>query len=258
MHVHVLGYIALQRVLSLKMKDQKNKILFLDVDGCLSAGRFMAFDLKKLSELKTQCENNNITVVLSSGRAQPYMEAIAQIIDSSQPFICENGASVYCRESGTSLYEMRPDGLLDYRQDLIEKNFGSIEFEPGKEHSLSFRVRKNGSYLPPNEVVQSLNLTLPPPSSLRVTYSNSAVDIVPAEVDKSLGAEYLANLWNIQLIDCFGFGDSKNDVELLKSVGHSGAPANATSQIKNIATYVSSKKDVAGLIDYLLNGLTDS
>lgn len=228
-----------------------NKILFLDVDGCLSPGRFIQFDLDKLSHLRLLLKDNGISTVLSSGRSQPYMEAIAQMLDSTMPYICENGACVFDPETGSNVFETESSELQEYKAVLVSLSLGTVQFEPGKEHTLSFRVIKNGILLPPGEVVTLVESIASPPKSLHLTSSNSAIDVVPVGVNKATAAEFLAQSWKQSLDDMFAFGDSNNDIELLSSVGHPGAPANATKEVKEIASYISLKDDVAGVIDYV-------
>ncbi len=227
------------------------KILFLDVDGCLSKGRFTAFNLEKLDEVRRLIKSLGWNVVLSSGRSQPYMEAMTQALDLSTPYICENGACIFSTETGEYIYVNRSPELSAYRDSLESLDIGTLQFEPGKDNSLSFRVLRQGELVAAHEIAGWLAEHCLPPSTLRVTYSSCSIDVVPVNVNKESAAKFLVDTWHTDLQACHAFGDSNNDIELLRAVGHAGAPANASPVVKELVDFVSEHSDVEGLIDYL-------
>jgi HAD superfamily hydrolase (TIGR01484 family) len=179
------------------------------------------------------------------------MEAVAQMLDNKMPYICENGACVFDPSIGTYIFESNSTDLDRYRIELQALKLGTLQFEPGKSHSLSFRVINQGEMLLPANIVESIRQEVPTPKSLQITYSNSAIDVVPFKINKSTAAEFLANELSIDLKKAHAFGDSNNDVELLLRVGCSGAPANASDEVKKIAGYVSEFDNIRGIIDHI-------
>ena len=84
-----------------------------------------------------------------------------------------------------------------------------------------------------------------------VTPAGLALNIHPAGVNKGTGLEWLAQVTGIDPVDMGGIGDSAGDVDFLRLVGHAGAPANATREVKRVVDYISAYPDVAGLLDIL-------
>jgi hydroxymethylpyrimidine pyrophosphatase-like HAD family hydrolase len=84
-----------------------------------------------------------------------------------------------------------------------------------------------------------------------VTPSVHAINIHPALVNKGNGLAWLAETTGIDLADIGGIGDSAADVDFLRLVGHAAVPANATSEVKAVAHYVSPQATSAGVHDIL-------
>jgi len=58
----------------------KGDFLFLDIDGCLSRGKYAPFDVAALQALAALAQNAETEVVLCTGRSLSYVEAIAQFV----------------------------------------------------------------------------------------------------------------------------------------------------------------------------------
>ncbi len=84
-----------------------------------------------------------------------------------------------------------------------------------------------------------------------VTPATKAINIHPVSVNKGSGLQWLAEVTGIEPAQMGGVGDSAGDVDFLRLVGHPAAPANATSDVKEVARYVSSQVAAAGLHDIL-------
>jgi len=74
--------------------------------------------------------------------------------------------------------------------------------------------------------------------------------------DKLSVLEKLLEELDLQLEEVAAMGDDVPDIEVLKRVGFSGAPADAVKEVKNIVNFISSRKGGEGavreFIDYIL------
>ena len=66
--------------------------------------------------------------------------------------------------------------------------------------------------------------------------------------NKLESAEELAKKYNVSLAEIAYIGDDLNDVELLKNVGFSACPSDATDEVKSVVEYISSKKGGEGAV----------
>ncbi len=224
---------------------------FIDVDGCISKGPRHFFDLTSFTEIHALTIRKNIVLVLISGRSQPYLEAISQTLGIKTPYICENGSAIYDPLQRGYIFSIKKASLLDIETQLKNLENCKTSIEPGKEFSLSFRLHFNNIeadiYKEYEYAREHLNL----PEDYLLTHSSSAIDIVPANVNKGTAAKWLARRLGFDLNDCRGFGDAENDIPFLHRVGKSGAPNNATDRVKNSVDFVSDYNDISGLIDFL-------
>ena len=82
-----------------------------------------------------------------------------------------------------------------------------------------------------------------------------SVDIMPCGINKSVGVEAMLTHFGLSAEEAIAFGDSPNDIEMLKSVGLGVAMGNASSEVKEAAAVSISSNDEDGvghfLIDYM-------
>ena len=53
--------------------------------------------------------------------------------------------------------------------------------------------------------------------------------------------------------DCYGFGDSNNDIEMMRTVAHSIAMGNGAQNIKDMCEYVTTSADEDGIYNALVH-----
>lgn len=75
------------------------------------------------------------------------------------------------------------------------------------------------------------------------------VDILLPNVHKGVGMKLLQERWNISMDECAAFGDSPNDIEMLKQVTHGYAMANAEPSVKAVAKYEIADHNSTSLLD---------
>lgn len=66
----------------------------------------------------------------------------------------------------------------------------------------------------------------------------SFYELPPIGCSKASGIQFLCDLFHISPQDCYAFGDSQNDVAMLRCVGHPIAMQHAPEEVRQIAEYV--------------------
>ena len=84
-----------------------------------------------------------------------------------------------------------------------------------------------------------------------VTTGHGNIDLIIPGVHKANGLRLLQNHWGIDDSEVVAFGDSGNDVEMLRQAGFSFAMANARTQIKAVARYEAPHNNLEGVLDVI-------
>lgn len=74
------------------------KLVLCDIDGCLNAGLNDPLDLTAISSIARQIEvfaDHGVLFGLCTGRPVPFAQAMAQVLGTTAPLVCENGAVVF-------------------------------------------------------------------------------------------------------------------------------------------------------------------
>jgi FMN hydrolase / 5-amino-6-(5-phospho-D-ribitylamino)uracil phosphatase len=90
-----------------------------------------------------------------------------------------------------------------------------------------------------------------------VTTGHGSIDLIIPGVHKANGLRILQKRWGIEDREVVAFGDSGNDVEMLRQAGFSFAMANARPHIKAVARFeapLNNEEGVLDVIDKVLNG----
>lgn len=81
--------------------------------------------------------------------------------------------------------------------------------------------------------------------------SQWSVDVMPHGIDKALGVKAMARHWGLRLEEILAFGDSANDLEMLRSVGWGVAVANAAPEVAAAANDHTLSNNQDGVARYL-------
>ena len=79
----------------------------------------------------------------------------------------------------------------------------------------------------------------------------SGWEIVPAGCSKAAGIEIVRNALGLPLEVCYAFGDSNNDLPMLRHVPHSVAMGNAPESLQRICRYVAPRPEEDGIAKVL-------
>jgi HAD superfamily hydrolase (TIGR01484 family) len=228
------------------------KLIITDVDGCINARRWASVDLAAMQQVRSM----SVPLYLASGRSQPYLECLGQMLSNSNPFICENGSAIFDPKAGVySWIEPAANLVAQSKSDVLNalnylKEF-KFELEPGKDFSLSLATKdSNQVLLHPSAAFPHVVECLSSFIHLDVTHSGSAIDITGKAVNKGKALVVLAEQIGTHATEMAGFGDSQNDLSFLDLVGISGGPSNASVEIQKRVDFLSTKRDIHGLIDF--------
>lgn len=72
-------------------------------------------------------------------------------------------------------------------------------------------------------------------------------EVVPAGYSKATGIDVLVKKNGAKLEDCYAFGDSENDLAMLRHAGHSIAMGNASDEVKAVCSYVTDLPENDGI-----------
>lgn len=245
------------------------KLVVSDIDGCISSGKGDALNLNALEIIQNfndESKNKRCIppITLCSGRSVPYVEVMMQAIKAYYPAIIENGVGIYFPRTGECrVHPLISSKISEIQEVIIQAKqliFNEIirdstaRFEWGKEFSISINPPSN---MKSETLFDNVRKTLSDfDNTLTISHSASAVDITPKGIDKWSGLQFLSDQISLNCTDIAGIGDSQGDLSLLKNVGLSAAPKNATPVVKHYVDYLSEYEDVTGVCDIIKHCIT--
>lgn len=236
------------------------KLIFCDVDGCLNEGKNIPLDLGVLSEIRAlipELSRRGIGFTLATGRPQPYAEAVAQLLGSRLPFVCEGGAMIYVPERDEYRPLASPGSLKDIAAlRTAIGNSGLLHselfFEVGKAYSLCV----TGPYLARRHhdgiraVMDDLKRRYDD-YPVNWSHSTTSIDITPDGTSKAGGVRAISREYGVEMADTLGIGDSNGDLSMLGAVGQAFCPRNASAEVKQVSHYASHLDCAHGTLDIL-------
>ncbi|MBO7429641.1 MAG: Cof-type HAD-IIB family hydrolase [Spirochaetia bacterium] len=85
------------------------------------------------------------------------------------------------------------------------------------------------------------------------SWNDTGIDIIPANGGKDVGIRKYMELHKLDSSQIMAFGDSENDIEMLKLAGIGVAMGNATDDVKAVADYVTASVDEDGIKKALMH-----
>ena len=238
------------------------KLIVTDIDGCLTSGGISRFDLAFFQEIQrwnraARCNPSVPPITVCTGRPQPYVEAIVQLMDCYMPAICESGGVFYDFSSRTLLLNPAfTDDLKEKYQTLFDRvtvqflnGARPITLEPGKFTEITLIP------YPPLDVDtiwdEACEFLQPFEHDFRISRTRSVVNFSTHVIDKGKGIEWLSEKTDIMCKEMAGFGDSAVDALFLKHVTFPGCPDNAVPEVKKACQFTSAHPTSDGFMDFL-------
>lgn len=225
------------------------KAVAIDLDGTFFDDNPPLLDLiSKLRDIRAR----GTVVMLCSGRALPYLTGVSKILGVDGPLIAEDGMIVY-DQINAKRYVMG-----DVKQLEVVRKLAPNLIKEGIETKKPQHIKEVIFTLEPNYGVslqtlyeKVLKLKDERNLSLNISRSSQMVNILPYGANKGSALKKAAEILGIPCSEIAAFGDSLNDLPMLRESGYPVAVGNAEKEVKEIAKYIAKKPDGEGLLEAL-------
>lgn len=254
------------------------KLIFLDVDDTLFSNTTSSVPPSAIKGIKA-AQKNGHKVLINTGRPYSYFEKEILAI-GFDGFLCSNGLDLRIG-SQTVFYKGLPEDVGKEMERLALKNHikGSLqghdhlyftdhdmEFHPHygymiecydrnpyMPHSFSWDDAQNyeklSCFSKTSEDMQNFIKDLDqmefPFDYVRIT--DLHYEMLPKGYHKGTAVEFAADYFGKTTDDCYAFGDSNNDREMLETAKYGIAMGNACEELKALADYITIGIDDDGL-----------
>jgi Cof subfamily protein (haloacid dehalogenase superfamily) len=262
------------------------RLCYFDVDETLAVpGKGIPDELLKVL---ARCRERGIRLSLATGRKYDSALPYAKAIGAGAPLILYNGARIQQPDTGEVLFDRKLDlgeavsALKLVKQHDLHVNLyldDVIYIE--KESEVSRESAKKDGVLqkPVGDLVGFLEsgptklLIIGPGEKLMALWADfdrqphesevvrsepTYLEILPAGVSKGSALRVVSEITGVALPDIAAFGDSNNDIEMLRAAGLGVAVGNALDNVKAAADYVAAAGNglgvAEGLIEKVLEG----
>ncbi|SHK14694.1 hypothetical protein SAMN02745227_01630 [Anaerobranca californiensis DSM 14826] len=249
------------------------KMAVFDIDGTLLNSK-SEISQENLEAVK-KAKKLGIKIVLATGKHHLSAQPLYQLLELTEPQVSCNGAIIYCPEN-KKIIKTNPidkETYLEIVDRLTELPFPSVVYTTEGFYSTYspedltkiIRVGENkieyiSDYRPLEDVVKIL-LVLPyhmkrEEKLIRdmanekisvVRTSEEFLEFVAPASNKAVAVKYIADMYNIIPDEIIAFGDSENDVEMLKMAGLGVCMGNGSKIAKKHADVIVSDNDQDGV-----------
>jgi hypothetical protein len=182
-------------------------------------------------------------VSICSGRSYSYVEAMSQALGLTVPVLFEGGGGLF--DPVAAQKELSPDYTPEIAAALDDlRAWYEAEAVPGTQTSVDYAKRTQAGVVTPDEA----EITALAPRveayvrakgyDLDVHTTPASVDVVPPGLAKQDGMAWLADRLGLELGEVAYIGDTSADLEALRAVGTSFAPANAAAAVREAVDHV--------------------
>lgn len=252
------------------MSNEENsvKLIATDMDGTFLDDN-KKYDVTLFQEVMMELSDKNIKFVVASGNQYQHLVDIFDDKDNKFSYIADNGAVIVDKgkiisqkfidkeEINNALHLLKSNvdlknGLIvlsGQNSAYIEKGVPAEFVEEGNKYyrkimivdslyDIEDKIYKIALAWPNQSVRKQETILRNNLSNLHITSSGyGGVDIIPEGVNKGKAIAILQNYMHLNNAQLMAFGDSDNDLELLKYCNHSYAMKNANEVIKKVAKY---------------------
>jgi phosphoglycolate phosphatase (TIGR01487 family) len=220
------------------MTDYKIKAFVTDIDGSITDGqrRISIAAIKALRYL----EGIGIPVMLASGNVLPIAYGLSSFLGVSGPVIAENGGVVY--------YQREVKHLGDRK--ICDEAFSELSKHLPVKKIFSDRWRKVEVAIEPDVDLSEVRRIIGP-FGLYAESTGFAIHMFQSHLSKFAGVSEACKILGVDVSQVAAFGDSENDIEMVRSCGYGLAPQNAQEKVKEIADFVAERPHGEGLVEAL-------
>lgn len=254
------------------------KLIAVDMDGTFLDSH-KKYDRKRFEYLLDLMDEKGIRFVCASGNQLSKLESYFDSLTDRITFVAENGAYIvtgnevlFSAAIPKEIVQKGIDALQAYSAapfllagvnasyirrgedhkyiDIFRKYYLNIR-EVNDLHEIEDDILSFTTIFQINEVADVLAYLEDKISDhLSIVGSGFGfVDILSPGIHKGVGIKMLQEKWNISKDECVAFGDSPNDIEMLKQVTYAYAMGNAEPSVKAVATYEIGDHNSSSLMD---------
>lgn len=206
--------------------------------------------------------------VIATGREPRRARNLSPVLDQC-PLICYNGTWIehlgdvkYTRPMSRDLTKSAIECLrrtnpnawigleIDdrlYAPEPLGRWGDAIAADPNAIHAEAFKVFCPKSHLSPNEA-DRIRTSVPPGTCLWISDDYDVVQFEDAVwADKSVGAAWLLDQWNLDLARCMALGDETNDLTMVSRSGIGIAMSNSNPELLAAADLCAPNHDAQGV-----------
>ena len=220
------------------IKGDSIKALVTDIDGTITDGKRRVFT--KVIEALRKVEDRGIPVMLASGDVLPIAYGLAGFIGVTGPVIAENGGVVYHNRTVKYLGDRK----------ICDEAFEELETHMPVKKIFSDRWRKAALAMEPDVDLAEVKRRVAD-FGLQAENTGFAIHIFESQVGKFNGLLEACKILKIDIADIAAFGDSENDIEMIKNCGVGLVPSNASPDIKTHASFIASAPYGEGFLEGL-------
>ena len=232
-------------------------LVFFDIDGTLATGKHVP---ESAAEGLRLLRENGDLVFICTGRNPAYAEKnFGQYADG---FICCNGRLAVKGREVLYSHPLSDEQIREIvkRMDAVGAGYAFLGTDEGyyggdpAGYEVMSRVQDKGfvkNGLAEHMNVYTFDAYLGTPDRISVIQEaldgfaianphgpHPSADITVLGVDKGTALVHVAEVLGVPLENTYGFGDGRNDICMLKAVGHGIAMGNAIDETKAAADYV--------------------
>jgi len=214
------------------------KAVVVDIDGTLT-------DMNKVMftsgiEALRRVQENGVPVSLASGNVLPVTYGLSTYLGLKGPIVAENGGVVSYQER---IYQVAEGVLPERAYEHLRTVMPAERLFTDNWRRTEVALRRTADLERVREALRDWDVT--------IEATGFAIHIMDRGHGKLAGVKKLADIVGIDISQIAAFGDSDNDVGMLRECGESVAVGNASGPAKAAARYVSPYPHAAGVIDGL-------
>jgi phosphoglycolate phosphatase (TIGR01487 family) len=214
------------------------KAVVVDVDGTLT-------DLDKVIstsgiEALREVQRKGVPVSIASGNVLPVTYGLSTYLGLKGPMVAENGGVVCYQER---IYQLSEGVLPEQAYEHLRTKMPVERLFTDNWRRTEVALRRTMDVERVKAELKGWNVT--------IEVTGFAIHLMDPGHGKAAGVRKVAEILGIGMSEIASFGDSDNDVGMLRECGESVAVANASPAAKGAAKYVSAYPHAAGVIDGL-------
>lgn len=253
-------------------------MIAVDMDGTFLNSQ-QDYDRERFKQLYQQMKQQNVRFVVASGNQYYQLKSFFPEIEAELSFVAENGAyvvsegkelftaeiepniiqevltilakfdqghTILCGKNSAYVGENEPDTFIEYGKKYYHRlkkvpNLFEVKDDTLFKFALSFPPEQVGEVL--EQLQEVLGDSLTPVSS-----GHGDVDLIIPGIHKAHGLMKLQERWGIKNHEIAAFGDSGNDLEMLKHAGYSYVMSNGQPTVKVAAKEIILSNDENGVL----------